>query len=316
MVLSNERFAVFGAGALGCYFGASLTRAGHSVVMIARGPHLAAIRRAGITVETPRETFTVAPQQVSNVASDLGPVAAVILAVKAWQVREAAEMMSPLLAAGTRILPLQNGVEAYEQLTASLGEVYPLLGLCRVVCELVEPGRVRHRALEPTITLGEPNGVALSGNAQVLVDALLAAGVVVQTHPNMAVALWQKLMFIAAFSGVGAVSRSNAGEMRQLPPTRMLLQQVMEEVAAVARTRGVSLGDEVIRNTMSFIESLPTESTASMHRDIIEGRPSELEAILGVVVRFGKDAGVAVPVTEFLYGSLLPQENRARLQAN
>ena len=113
-------------------------------------------------------------------------------------------------------------------------------------------------------------------------------------------------------SGVGAVSRANVGEVRQSPPTRALLQQVMEEVAAVARQRGVRLAPDIVPRTMAFIDNMPGEGTASMQRDVAAGRPSELEAIIGSVNRLGRAAGVPVPGTEFIYASLLPQERRAR----
>ena len=227
---TDKRFAVFGAGALGCYFAAVLARSGHPVAVIARGPHLAAIRRSGICVESSKESFTVVPQQVSDAPVDIGHVDAVILAVKAWQVPEAARAMRPLLMPTTKVLPLQNGVEASEQLQEVLGKPYPLFGLCRIVSVLVEPGRVRHVALQPTIALGETDGGSLSPNAQALADALASAGVAVQTPPNIQAALWEKLLFIAALSGIGTVARATVGEIRQCSPTRDLMQQVMEDL--------------------------------------------------------------------------------------
>ncbi|HEX9112134.1 MAG TPA: ketopantoate reductase C-terminal domain-containing protein, partial [Terriglobales bacterium] len=130
--------------------------------------------------------------------------------------------------------------------------------------------------------------------------------------PDIQAALWDKWLFIAAVSGVGAVSRATVGEVRESPPTRALLQQVMEEVAAVASQRGVRQAGDIVARTMSFIDSMPKEGTASMQRDVADGRPSELEAIIGSVVRFGKEAGVPTPAAEFIYASLLPQERRAR----
>jgi 2-dehydropantoate 2-reductase len=108
------------------------------------------------------------------------------------------------------------------------------------------------------------------------------------------------------------VSRANVGEVRQSPPTRALLQQVMEEVAAVAAKRGVHVAPDIVARTMTFIDNMPGEGTASMQRDVAAGRPSELEAIVGSVNRLGSAAGVPTPATQFIYASLLPQEARAR----
>lgn len=138
------------------------------------------------------------------------------------------------------------------------------------------------------------------------------SGVVVETPADMQAALWEKLIFIAAVSGVGAVSRASIGEIRQCVPSRELLRQVMEEVREVAAGRGVRLAGDIVQRTLAFIETIPASGTASMQRDVAEGRPSELEAVIGAVVRFGDQAGIATPAMDYIYASLLPQERRAR----
>jgi len=124
--------------------------------------------------------------------------------------------------------------------------------------------------------------------------------------------MWEKFVFIAAISGVGAVTRAPAGVIRSLPETRQMLEQAMREILAVARARGVALPDEVIPQTMAFIDAIPANGTASMQRDIIAGRPSELDYQNGTVARLGRELGVPTPVNTFIYASLLPQELRAR----
>jgi len=310
--MADKKFAVFGAGGVGGYFAAALTRAGCPVALIARGRHLDAIRRDGLQIESPKEAFTVNLEQVTDRPQDVGPVDAVILAVKTWQVKEAAGAIRPMLSPSAKVLPLQNGVEAPEQLEAVLGRQHVLVGLCRLISSVVAPGHIRHAGLEPMIALGEPGDGPLTANAAALASALKAAGMQVQTPANIQAALWEKLLFIAGVSGVGAVTRSAIGEFRDCSPTRSLLQQIMEEVAAVARSRGVELTADVVTRTLGFVDSLPPTGTASMQRDIAEGRPSELAAIIGAVVRFGERSGVATPVANYVYASLLPQETRAR----
>src|SRR5579863_5219355 len=131
--MSRTTFAVFGAGGVGGYFGAILARAGYSVVFIARGAHLEAIRRSGLHIRSPKGDFNVAPAQVTDNPAAVGPVDAVILGVKAWQVAEAARSMRPLLAPATKVLPLQNGVEAADRLEQVLGGHHTLVGLCRII---------------------------------------------------------------------------------------------------------------------------------------------------------------------------------------
>jgi 2-dehydropantoate 2-reductase len=160
--------------------------------------------------------------------------------------------------------------------------------------------------------LGELDGSELSGNARALYDAFRAAGVNVQVASDIQAALWDKLLFIAGVSGTGAVARATIGETRHCLPTRALLQQIMEEVAAVADRRGVRLPADAAARALAFIDNLPAEGTASMQRDIADGKPSELEAINGAVVRFGQTLGVPTPANAFVYAALLPQEIRAR----
>ncbi|MGA2000806.1 MAG: 2-dehydropantoate 2-reductase [Terriglobales bacterium] len=306
------KVAVYGVGGVGGYFGAVLARAGNPVSLIARGEHLKAIRASGLRIQSPKEEFTVTPAAASDNPADIGPVDIVLVGVKAWQVPDAAKAIRPLLKPDTRVVPLQNGVEAVDQLAQVLGREHVLAGLCRVIASIAAPGVIKIGPMEPIVVLGEFDGSELAGNAGALYEAFRAAGVNVQKAPDIRAALWEKLLFIAAVSGVGSVSRANVGEVRQSPPTRALLQQVMEEVAAVADKRGVRLAPDIVARTLAFIDSMPGEGTASMQRDVAAGRPSELEAIIGSVNRLGSAAGVPTPATQFIYASLLPQEKRAR----
>jgi 2-dehydropantoate 2-reductase len=145
-----------------------------------------------------------------------------------------------------------------------------------------------------------------------LADALRAAGVVIETPPDIQAKLWEKLVFIAPVSGLGAVTRANIGELRQSPSTRPLLQQLMEEVVAVACARGIRFREDLITRTLAFVDGLPASATPSMQRDIAAGRPSELEEMIGAVVRLGDQVGVRTPAMNSVYTSLLPQELSVR----
>ncbi|HXW93271.1 MAG TPA: 2-dehydropantoate 2-reductase [Terriglobales bacterium] len=304
--------AIYGTGGVGGYFGAVLARAGYSVAFVARGAHLEAIRKDGLHICSPKGDFNVIPAQVTDTPVEIDPVDAIILGVKAWQVPEAALAIRPLLAPATKVLPLQNGVEAPDQLQQVLGREHTLVGLCRIFSSVTSPGHIHHTGMEPAIVLGEPDGSVLSPNGQALVNALQAAGVVVETPPDIQAALWKKLVFGAALSGVGALARATIGEIRECPPARRLLQQLMEEVVSVAQARGIQLGKDVIARSIAFVESMPASGTLSMQRDIADGKPSELEQIIGAIVRLGDQGGVPTPTMECVYAALLPQEIRAR----
>jgi len=125
-------------------------------------------------------------------------------------------------------------------------------------------------------------------------------------------ALWAKFLFVVSLGGVGAVTRVPVGILRSLPRTRQMLEDCMREILSVARARRISLEDPVIGKTLAFVDSLAPDGTTSLQRDIMAGKPSELEAWNGAVVRFGRQAGVPTPLHEFIYDSLLPQEMQTR----
>lgn len=306
------RITVFGSGAVGGYFGGRLAQAGEEVVFIARGAHLQALRSDGLRVDSPKGDFLVQPAQATDDPAQVGAVDAVLVGVKAWQVPQAAQAMRPLLGPDTCVVPLQNGVEAPAQLAAALGERHVLGGLCSIISLVAGPGHIRHVGGEPYIAFGEMDNRPSSRAERLRQAFAQASGLTVEIPPDIHAALWKKFLFIAAFSGVGAVARAPAGILRSVPETRGLLQEAMQEVWAVARARGVALPEDLVEKTMAFVDGLPPEGTASMQRDIIEGRPSELAAQNGAVVRLGAEAGMATPVHSFIFRSLWPLELRAR----
>lgn len=307
------RIAVFGVGAIGGYFGGRLAEAGNEVVFIARGKILRALREHGLQVESIDGDFTIKPVEATDQPAEVGDVDVVLLGVKAWQVPEVAESLLPMISSETCVLPLQNGVEAPKQLASVLGEKHVLGGLCKIISYGVGPGRIRHAGAEPYVALGELDNKGSKRVAELL-SVLSAAGVTAEVPENIQVAMWQKFLFICSVSGVGAVTRAAIGVMRELPETRSMVEQCMHEIVQVAQAHKIALPADSIEKAMAFVDSLPPAGTASMQRDIMEGRPSELESQNGAVVRLGKKIGVATPVNSFIYRSLLPMEMQARGQ--
>ena len=305
------RIAVIGAGAVGGYFGGRLAQAGVDVVFLARGEILRRLRESGLRVENAQEDIDLVQVQATDDIASIGQVDVVVVAVKAWQVPEVAGTIIPLLKADTAILPLQNGVEAAEQLAAVCGEAHVLGGTCRIVARQVEPGWISEAGVEPFIALGELDSHP-SPRATTLVDTLKRAGIACHIPPDIHTSIWKKFMFIAPVSGVGAVARVPLGVLRNRHETRELIKQAAREVQALAAARRVVLPADILEQTLAFLDGVPAEATTSMQRDVAAGRPAELEAINGAVVRLGADAGVATPVHRFIYAALLPQEDQAR----
>ena len=307
------RFAVFGAGGIGGYLGGRLAQAGEDVAIIARGDHLTAIRNQGLRVDSIKGDFVFRPSIATDKPAEVGPVDVVVLGVKAWQVTDAAEAMRPMIGQETCVLPVQNGVEAPSQLAAVLGKEVALGGLAGIVSYIEGPGHIRHAAIEPFVRFGEMDD-RLSPRIERLLQAFERAGVKADIPPNIQTALWQKLMFIAAISGVGAVTRFPTGVWRGLPETWQMAKQVVHETDNVARARGIVMTGDEADTAVAQLEAVPPSGTVSMQRDIMEGRPSELEVQNGAVVRFGQEEGVPTPVNAFIYYTLLPQEMKARGQ--
>lgn len=306
------RIAVFGAGGVGGYFGGRLAQAGEDAVFIARGDHLKAILKHGLRVDSVKGDFLVKPVQATDDPAQVGIVDVVLVCVKAWQVPDAAQALRPMVGPQTFVVPLQNGVEAPSQLAAVLGQEHVLGGLCGLITFVLEPGRICHAGADPFIRFGELDNRP-SERVEELRQAFdRASGLTVEVPPDIRVALWQKFLFINAWSGMGAVTRAPIGVFRSQPGTRQMLEQMVSEIYNVGRAQNIALSDEAIEKTMEFIDTLPPDGTASMQRDIMNGKPSELEAQNGAVVRMGQQVRVETSINAFIYHSLLPMEMRAR----
>jgi 2-dehydropantoate 2-reductase len=305
------RIAIFGVGGIGGYFGGRLAQAGEDVVFVARGENLRVLSERGLTIEHPDGTSTRHPVQVVSDPRAVGQMDAVIVGVKTWQVPAAAEAIRPMIGPDTVVLPLQNGLEAPWHLVKVLGPESVLAGLCHIIVFRAGPGHVRHAGTEPHVAFGELDNRP-SERTRRLQDAFLHAGVDCEIPSDIHKAMWEKFLFIASFSGVAAVTRAPAGIIRSIPETRTMLEESLREIVAVAQARDINLGEEAIGSTMAFIDRLAPTATASMQRDIMEGRPSELNEQAGAVVRLGKEVGQDTPLNSAIYRSLLPQELRAR----
>ncbi len=297
------RIAVFGTGGVGGYFGGRLARAAEDVTFIARGEHLRAIKEKGLKVDSTDGDFVIYPAQATDDVSEVGEVDLVILGVKAWQVPEAARAIRPLLDPNTTVLPLQNGVDAVSQLVDELGSESVIGGLCRIVSYVVEPGHIRHAGFEPSIIIGEIDNRHTERIARIE-QVFKHAGLNISIAKDIQVALWTKFLFIASFSGVGAVANAPAGALRSDPKWRAQMLNAMKEIYALAYARGVKLPPDSIDKVMSAVDSLPDDATSSMQRDIAARKPSELESQNGAIVRMAREAGVEVPTHDLIYQTL------------
>ena len=306
------RFAIYGAGGLGAYYGARLADAGEEVGFIARGSHLAAIQSNGLKVLSPIGDIHLSNPLATSDPAEIGGVDVVIVAVKTWQIPEIAAAIGPLIRDNTIVIPFLNGVEAADQLAKVVGEDKVFGGLSRVFSEISIPGVIRHMNPSAYIEFGELSGAA-SPRANALRDIFEHAGVEATVSEDIRSALWEKLLLVSSWAGLSALSRSPMGELLAQPELCALVEHSIDEGIAVGKAMNYHLPNDLKARMWAFYEGLPAETTASMTRDILAGKPSELDAWNGAIVRFGREVNVATPVHEFTYHTLLPMERRARI---
>ncbi len=299
------RIVVVGAGGVGGYFGGKLAAAGEDVTFVVRRPF------DTLRVDSVKGDFVIERPKVTTDAATIGKADAVVLCVKAWQVPEATKSILPCLADDTPIVPLENGMEAPEQIAAVAGRAHAVGGLCGIVAFVVAPGHIRHAGAEPFVMFGELDNRP-GARLERLRDAFLRAGVNAEIPPDIHRSMWSKFLFIAPSSGIGAITRVPIGVWRSMPETRELAARAVREIIAVAAARGAALPDDAFERTMERFDALAAEATTSLQRDVRDGKPSELDAQLCAVVRMAAVSGIEVPVCDFIYRCLLPQERAAR----
>lgn len=294
------RVAVFGAGAIGSFYGGRLARVGTDVVLIGRGAHLEAVRRQGLTVDEGDGTFTVRVPATGDPA-EAGRADLVLVCVKSAQTAAAAEAMRPLLHEDTLVLSLQNGVENEEVLARHLGARRVAGGVALVYVRVERPGVVRRYAGAP-VEIGELDG-AETERIQAVRRLFEAAGVPCTISRDLKATLWNKLIWNCALNGLTALTRSTLDRLMSSAGMRQVLRGVLEEAAAVARAEGVNLPPEAVERWLAAAERMGPSRSSTLD-DLEAGRPLEVDALNGEVVRRAERHGVPVPYNRLIYEAL------------
>ena len=310
------RIAIAGAGAIGGYIGARLSRAGADVVLFARGPHLRAMQERGLRVTSAEGDFEVKPKVSGDLAS-IGEVDMVVLGVKAHSLTALAPQLKPLFGPETAVISTQNGIPWWYFQTGS----GPLAGLA---LERVDPGAVIASAIDPQrviaslayfstdivepgvihhtegnrISFGEPDGTR-SERVRRIAEALIAAGFRCPITTRIRHEIWVKLLGNVAFNPISALTGGTLEELVRHPNTSQLVREVMTETEAVAAKLGIELPISIDQR-MAGAEKVGAHKT-SMLQDLEAGRPMELEAVVGAVVELGDRLGVPMPATRAVY---------------
>ena len=296
------KIAIVGAGGVGGYLGGLLARAGHEVAVVARGEHLRAIRERGLKVRSVHGDFEVRPALATDRPSEFGAADLIVFAVKTYDTDAAAEASTPVAGPATMVLPVQNGVDAAARLAPHFGSrVIPATAW--IVASIETPGVIRQESQVRRFVIGETNG-RMTRRLETVRAAIASSGCPVEATTEIEKVLWTKLLFLASIGALTAVTRSNVGRILAVPEARDILRRAMAEVEAVARAKGIPLDGGAVETGMEFAARLEPTATSSMARDVAAGRRTEHEALSGVVVRGGREAGIATPVHEICWACL------------
>jgi len=304
------KIAIIGTGGVGGYFGGKMANAGFDVTFLARGEHLRAIKANGLIVKSILGDFKVDSVKATDNVQTIGFVDLIILAVKAWQVKEISSELKPIIKEDTIILPLQNGVLAAEELKEQIDQKNIIGGLCRIISKIESPGVINHFGITPTILFGEIDN-SKTNRVQKIKELFDKSGINSNVSNDITSDLWKKIIAICV-SGLMAVSKTTYGELRELKETRQIMIDLLTEIYQLSQKIGIRIESDFLDKTISFIDSFPYDSTSSLTRDVWEGKPSEIEYQNGTVVRLGKKYGVDTPVNKFVYNCILPMELKVR----
>jgi 2-dehydropantoate 2-reductase len=291
------------AGGVGGYFGARLAAAGHDVAFLARGAHLGAIRERGLTIESALGDLHLPKVNVTDDPAAVGPVDVVLFAVKLWDTETAGNQARPLIGRDTRVITLQNGIDAPELLEAILGGDHVIAGCAYVATVIGEPGVIRQTSQFARIRCGRLDNKPDAPLAK-FIEAARAAGIDIAVPDDMQVERWRKFVFLVTMSAATASTRRSIGPIVADDETRAFFHGLMAEVVAVARAKHVALPDSILDEGVAFLKNAPHGMRASMAHDLEAGNRIELDWLSGKVMRLGRELGVPTPKNEAVYSML------------
>jgi 2-dehydropantoate 2-reductase len=296
---------VMGTGGIGGYYGGRLAAAGSDVFFVARGAHLAAMRESGLWIKSVRGDAHVWPVRAGEDPKEAGTADVVLLCTKAWDVEKAAAAIAPAVGDETVVVPLQNGIDIRDRVGRHVDVARVAGGAAYGVVNLAAPGVVEHSTHVHRLIFGG-YGPEHPRNLRRFHEACRASGFEAVLSDDIERVLWEKFVFICAYSGMTSLLRTPIGAILDDDRSRRMFHECMREIQALARAMGVELDDEVIERQMAFARSLEPTATSSMQRDLVQGHPLEIGTLNGTVSRLARAKGVATPINDRIATSLQP----------
>jgi len=298
------KIAVMAAGGVGGYYGALLARAGNEVTFLARGEHLKAIRKRGLTIRSIHGDFVIDPAQATDDPAQVGPVDWILFAVKTYDTEAAIQRIRPMVGPGTVIVTFQNGVETHEQIGSVVGMERVLVAPTQIVSNIVEPGVIEQRSRFRAVTVGEAAAAGVTPRVEQIVVEFRRAGIDAAAADDGLKPLWHKFVFLASIAGLSSLARCTPFDLLQLPEARETLRSAMEEIYSVGTAIGVRLDPDIVERQYQFCLKLAPGQKSSMQIDLEQGKRLEIDALSGAVVRLGAARGIPAPVHRTIYAGL------------
>jgi 2-dehydropantoate 2-reductase len=305
------RVAVMGAGAVGGYFGARLAAASNDVAFIARGPHLAAMRQLGLSLESPQGNLHIRDALFTDDLSQVGAVDLVLFCVKSYETDATAANLASLIGDRTIILSLQNGVDNADKIAQRWGHQRTLAGVVYIGSQLPQPGKIKHSS-GGRIVFGELDG-QVHETTQAVERLLSSARISCEVSRAIRNIQWRKLLWNAPFCAISCLTHSNVKEIVESDSLTRLALDCMAEVREAAKAQAIDLDPALFDETLNFSKSLG-DFKPSMLQDLEAGKPLEYEALNGIVVELLGRTGKEAPTNQVLYGALKYLDKKIRTE--
>jgi len=299
------RYVIMGTGGVGGFFGAKLASSGEDVWFVARGKHLDAMKNHGLNVKSTDGSFTISPEKVTGDAASIGVADVVLFCVKSYDTEVAARQISSFLNDDSIVLSVQNGVDNVDKIQRELHHGFAYGGAAYLSARITAPGEITETGGFQRIVFGPTSGPVTS-RARDIHASFLKAGIKCDLHDNINRELWRKLIFIASMGALTALSRLTHGEILSDPRMLQLTFDAMREIQGIAWKLGIDVEPVDEAKILEGLKRFDPNTRSSMFFDLVSGKPMEVEALNGTVVRFGEQLGLPTPIHRVIYASLLP----------
>lgn len=299
------KIVILGSGGVGGYFGGRLAAAGSDVTFVARGAHLAAMRRNGLKIMSPRGDLYIPQIKTAEAITEIEAADLVVVSVKLWDTESVAASLEPIAKRGAAIVSFQNGVQRDDMLRKYVPSDSIMGGVCYIAAAISEPGVIRHIGIMQRLVFGEYEG-RQSSCSEAFLAACQKADIDAELSDAIERLIWEKFVFLVGLSGTTSRFRTPIGAIREDSEKRAMLLESMCEVVAVGRAKGVPLRPDFAEDRLAFCDTLPAAMTSSMEVDLERGKRLELPWLSGAIVDLGAQFGIPTPANTAIVAALLP----------